>query len=261
MTTLIKQNSMYGIADTALLSDLAEAAKQFADWQDLLIKSNDALYKVMSSALAIGQTYNIEILKVAAKANNIATQRHSTAFGIAAKLVFRGLDSATASTYGTVLEKAHAAGIAPDGLSAWIIENKGIAKIRNEDAIAEAEARKASDKVNVERGKTLADSHYTTSITLPKPSSAVAQIKVPVTTRSAALLVKINDAGDIDVLFSYTDNDVIEMLYRKMGEAMISVVKPSFSQIFAEAPLPLADEQNSAIEAAAAAANTTTSSN
>jgi hypothetical protein len=258
MTLEIKQKALsFGIADTALASDLHDAAEKFKAWQEQNVRADKALYEVMEDAMAIGKTYPLGILKVAAKANNIATQKHSTAFGIAAKLVFRGLNNSTASTYGAVMEKADAAGIAPSGLADWIIEKKGISNIRNEDSDADKQKKAedvAAEEARLARAKALVSGHYTTPLTLPALNPGVAEIQGYGKQRTTALLVKFNDAGDLDVIFSYGDEDVVELLYRKMGLAMDSVVKPRFSQVLAKGFEPKADEQDAAIDEAANAA-------
>ncbi|CDZ31091.1 Hypothetical protein NGAL_HAMBI490_59640 [Neorhizobium galegae bv. officinalis] len=248
--TIITQKALSGIADTALLVDLDEASNEFAAWQAHEATSTAALYKVMERAMAIAKTYDISILKVAAKANDIKTQKNSTVFGIAAKLVFRGIDNAKASAYATVMEKANTAGIAPAALSAWIVSEGGLEKIRTGGSTTTNEAKKAADLAHVSKALNVINGRYSTPLTLPAPNPAAAKIKTTGRTPTAALLVKINDAGDIDVLFSYTDSDVLETLYRKMGEAMESPVSPAFSQVFASEPAPLHDEQEDAIDAA-----------
>ncbi|MGV1751529.1 hypothetical protein [Agrobacterium sp. CG674] len=251
MTLEITQKQIDGVGDTALLFDLGEAAKKFKAWQDLNVRADTALYEVMKHAMAIGKEYDIEILKIAAKANNIGTQKHSTIFGIASKLVFRGIDSSTASTYSTVMEKADAAGITPEGLAAWIIENKGIAKISKPDSSGAANTRELANMRNVQKAKALASGPYKAMVTIAAPNSALVDIKAG--NGDMVLLAKFNDAGDMDVVFAYSDGDVVDTMWRKMGEAMSSPIKPRFSNVLVTPAEPVTDEQEAAINKAASA--------
>lgn len=249
MTNEIKQEMLVGIADTALLHDLHDASVKFGKWQVLDRKATTALYDVMTVAMAIGETYALDVLRLAATANNIKTQKNSTVFGIAAKLVFRGLDSATASAYSTVMEKAAAAGINPKDLPAWIISKKGIANIRKPDGPSASEARELANKQNVKKAKGFVSAPYKPMVTITSPNPALVDIKAGGS--DMVLLAKFNDAGDMDVVFAYSDGDVVDLMWRKMGEAMSSKVKPRFSNVLITPTEQKPDEQSEAINAAA----------
>lgn len=237
------------IENASLKADLESADKHLGAWQNLAAKTNAALYAVMAGAFTIAETYLLEELQKAAKANGIKYLSTTTAIGLAVKLVFRDIDRQKASAYTVVITMAKNANVTSADLVSWIDTEGGIEKIRKATADVQSEVNKAANADALDDAKALINGRYMAGYHIAAPNKAQWKFDTNADTKTAVWHVCENAAGGFDLLSVHTDGDLLKSIATKYGKAL-KAEKPEqhpYIKVVSKAPLVNASEQDDAI--------------